>query len=213
MRQRLCEVTKPVLRYDVFETNADNIISDAIKHSAGADIGFTNGFRFAPPIVPGELTQADLWNLLPLDTRMKKGWVTGEQLRAYLERELELVFSRDPWKLSGGWGPRASGMEMRFEAKAAAGKRLRSVSVNGEELQAAKKYTIAGCEREGEPLDFICRLRGAMDVEYLKPTVHEAAENYLLSQKVLSPTREKRSRAIDLPDTAFSQDAILASFG
>jgi hypothetical protein len=103
-------------------------------------------------------------------------------------------------------------MEMRFEAKAQPGERMRSVLVNGEELQAAKRYTIAGCEREGEPLDFICRLRGAKDVEYVTPTVHEAAESYLLSQKVLSPVREKRSRATDLPDRAFSQDSLLASF-
>lgn len=212
MQQKLCDVTDTVLRYDVFETNADNVISDAIRHSTDVDIGFTNGFRFAPPIVAGALTQADLWNLLPLDTRMKKGVVSGTQLTSYLERELELVFSRDPWKLSGGWGPRASGMEMRFEAKAPAGKRLRGVLVNGEPVQPEKKYTIAGCEREGEPLDFICRLRGAQEVNYVKPTVHQAMEEYLLSSKVLSPTREKRSRAIDLPDSAFSQDALLSAF-
>ena len=41
-----------------------------------------------------------------LDARMKKGWVSGKELRAYLEHELELVFASDPWKLSGGWGPR-----------------------------------------------------------------------------------------------------------
>ena len=81
---------------------------------------------------------------------MKKGWVTGEELTVYLERELELVFSRDARKLSGGWGPRASGMEMSFNAQALPGKRLTSVKVNGEEVEKNRKYTIAGREREGD---------------------------------------------------------------
>lgn len=37
-------------------------------------------------------------------------------------------------------------------------------------------------------------------------------EDYLLSSKVLSPSREKRSRAVDLPDSAFCQDALLSAF-
>jgi len=59
-----------------------------------------------------------------MDARMKIGWITGQQLMAYLERELELVFSKDPWKLNGGWGVRASGMTMVFKASAEPGRRL-----------------------------------------------------------------------------------------
>lgn len=212
MNEVLCETRSHILRYDVFETNADNLISDAIRSTAQVDIGFTNGFRFAPPIVAGQFTQGDLWNLLPLDTRMKKGWVTGKELRSYLEHELELVFSRDAWKLSGGWGPRASGLEMTFEAQAAPGQRLQSVKVNGEEVTPGGKYTIAGCEREGEPLDVVCRLRGTHDVEYLQPTIHQAMESYLRAQKIIAPVRQRRSRATDLPEVAFSQDQLLHSF-
>lgn len=212
MDEVLCESRSNILRYDVFETNADNLISDAIRQTAGVDIGFTNGFRFAPPIVAGPFTQGDLWNLLPLDARMKKGWITGKELRSYLERELELVFSRDAWKLSGGWGPRASGLEMTFEAQAAPGNRLRSVKVNGEEVAPDSQLTIAGCERDGEPLDVVCRLRGTHDVHYVTPTIHQAMETYLRDQKVISPVRQRRSRATDLPEVAFSQDQLLHSF-
>lgn len=143
---------------------------------------------------------------------MKKGWVTGKELRTYLERELELVFSRDAWKLSGGWGPRASGLEMTFEAKASAGKRLQTITVNGEPVVEDRKYTIAGCEREGEPRDVVCRLRGTHDVELLAPTIHQAMESFLLTKKSIAPEREHRSRAVDLPQVAFSQDGLLASF-
>ena len=209
MDERLSEASNPVLRYDVFETNADNLVSDVIRSAAGADVGFTNGFRFAPPIVAGAFTRGDLWNLLPLDTRVKHGWITGRELKSYMESELELVFSRDDWKLSGGWGPRASGMEVTFAAKAPAGSRLRSLTVAGMDVQDEQRYTVAGCEREGEPLDVVCRIRGVRDVAYHDATIHQAMEQHLRSHPMVNPTRERRSRAVDLPTTAFSQDQLL----
>ncbi len=105
-----------LMRYDLFETSADDFIADAVRDAAGTDIGFTNGFRFGAPVPAGPVTEADLWNLLPMDTRMKSGWMTGSELRAYLEKELETVYSKDPYKLNGGWGVRASGMAFAFRA-------------------------------------------------------------------------------------------------
>ncbi|MCA1665417.1 MAG: bifunctional metallophosphatase/5'-nucleotidase, partial [Myxococcales bacterium] len=159
----------PIMRYDVLETNADDLIADVVRERAHADVGLTNGFRFTPPIPAGPLTEGDLWALLPLDARMKAGWVTGKELRDYLENELELVFSRDPWKLSGGWGPRFSGMNIRFTAGNPPGHRLASVQVGGKEITDDGHYSIAGCERAGEPLDVICRLRGAHDPRVVAP--------------------------------------------
>ena len=84
------------------------------------------GARGASP--GGPITEGDLWKILPLDARMKEEWVTGKELRSYLESELDLVFSPDQWKLSEGWGPRASGMPLRDDAKC----------------------SLAGCERDGD---------------------------------------------------------------
>ena len=199
----------PLMRYDVLESTTDDFVTDAVREVGGAQIGFSNGFRFAPPIPAGAITEGDLWNILPLDARMKKGWVTGEQLHAYLENELELVFSPDPWKLSGGWGPRASGMNMLFTAKAPKGSRLRDVTVQGAPLRDDERYTIAGCERAGEPLDVICRLRGAHDPEVLPMSIHQALRQYLAKHPVIAPKREGRARATDLPAVVFSQDELL----
>lgn len=198
-----------IQRYDVLETTADNVISDAVREAAGADVGLTNGFRFGLPIPAGDVTEGDLWNLLPLDARLKVGWVTGAELKDYLEKELELVFSHDPWKLSGGWGPRASGLTMTYAAGAAAGKRLRSVKVNGKEVEDAARYTMAGCERDGEPLDVVCRHPGTHDVRVLPVKLHEMLLAHLKKHPVLAPRREGRAVAVDLPKVVFSQDAVL----
>ena len=198
-----------LMRDDVLESTMDDFVTDAVREVGGADIGMSNGFRFSPPILPGPVTEGDLWNILPLDARMKKGWVTGAQLRAYLENELELVFSTDPWKLSGGWGPRASGMAMTFASKAPKGSRLRGVTIAGAPLNDEAHYTIAGCERAGEPLPTICRLADTHDPQVLGPTIHEALRMYLHAHPVIAPAREGRANAADLPATVFSQDQIL----
>ncbi len=108
-----------LMRYDLFETTVDDFIADAVREAAATDIGFTNGFRFGAPVPPRAVTVGDLWNFLPMDARMKSGWVTGKERKNYIENELDMVYASDPWKLNGGWGPRASGMEFEFLARAA----------------------------------------------------------------------------------------------
>ena len=201
----------PILRYDVLETTADNLISDAVREAAGADVGLSNGFRFGLPIPAGDVREGDLWNLLPLDARLKVGWVTGAELKRYLEGELELVFSRDPWKLSGGWGPRASGLTVTYRAKAPAGRRLLSVKVDGAEVRDGTRYTMAGCEREGEPPDVVCRHGGTHDGRVLPSTIHETLLDYCRRNQELAPRREGRAVVADLAEEVFSQDEVLSA--
>jgi 2',3'-cyclic-nucleotide 2'-phosphodiesterase (5'-nucleotidase family) len=199
-----------LMRYDVLENTADDFITDAVREAAKADIGFSNGFRFGAPIPPANVTEADLWNLLPMDARLKTGWITGKELKDYLENELELVFSKDPWKLNGGWGPRASGLTLLFKARAEKGRRVVSLKVGGRDVEDDRRYTIAGCERPGEPIDVVCRHRGIHDAEVLPITVHQALRDYFKTHPVIAPRREGRERALDLPSVVFSQDAVLA---
>lgn len=210
MAQQAGKTESVLMRYDLFETTADDFIADAVRETAKADIGFTNGFRFGVPVQPETITEADLWNLLPMDARMKRGWITGRELRDYLEHELEMVYAKSPLKLNGGWGPRASGMTFVFDALADNGRRLVSIKVNGMDIADDAHYTIAGCEREGEPLDVICRHHGSHDVVVLPMSIHEALGAYLKAHPVIAPKRDGREKARDLPVAVFSQDAVLA---
>jgi hypothetical protein len=145
-----------------------------------------------------------------MDARMKSGWVTGAELKAYLENELELVFSKDPWKLNGGWGVRASGLSIVFKASAEPGRRLISVKVGGQDVEDQRRYTIAGCERDGEPVDVVCRHPGTHDARVLPLTLHAALKEHLAMHPVIGPRRGDREIATDLPRIVFSQDAALA---
>ena len=198
-----------LMRYDVLETTMDNFVADAVRATAHSDVAFTNGFRFSPPLAPGPITQADLWNILPLDARMKSGRVTGKQVRPYLEHEMELVYSKDPLKLSGGWGIRPSGMTILFTAGAPEGSRIKDVKIGGHELRDDAWYTIGGCEQEGEAPDRICRLSGVSDAHYLPGTIHSALLAYLKTHSPIDPRRDGRVRATDLPASVWSQYGVL----
>ena len=212
-RERLRAVvgaTKATLmRYDVLETTMDNFVDDAVRELAHTDVAFTNGFRFSPPLAPGPITEADLWSILPFDANLKSGRVTGTQMQAYLETEMELVYSKDPMKLSGGWGIRPSGMTIVFTAGAPAGSRIKDVKINGKEMEADGTYTIGGCEQEGEATDRICRLSGVGHARYVRGTVHGALRSYLKAHSPIDSRREGRVRATDLPETVWSQYGTL----
>jgi 2',3'-cyclic-nucleotide 2'-phosphodiesterase (5'-nucleotidase family) len=209
LRQVIGATKAVLMRYDVLETTMDNLVDDAVREVTHTDIAFTNGFRFSPPISPGPITEADLWNMLPFDAKLKSGRVSGKQLHAYLENEMELVYAKDPAKLSGGWGVRPSGMTILFTAGAPAGSRIRDVKIKGREVDPDGMYTIGGCEQEGEVLNRICRLPGVSGVQYVPGTVHGALHAYLKAHSPIDLKREGRVRATDLPETVWSQYGTL----
>ena len=100
---------------------------------------------------------------------------------------------------------------MTYAATAPPGKRLISVKVNGREVEPDRLYTLAGCERDGEPLDVICRLRGTRDAKVLPETIHAALLKYFKAHPVVAPTRDGRAVAIDLPREILSLDEMLSA--
>jgi sulfur-oxidizing protein SoxB len=209
MRPRLAKIigeTKATLmRYNVVETGLDDVLSDALREAAGAEIGLSNGFRFSPPTPPGPIRESGLWDWYPISTRLKVGKVTGRQLRAFWERETEHVFATDPSKLFGGWLPRPSGMTVRFAAHAPDGHRLREIRVGGELLEDDREYMLVACEREGDEPDKLCRIPHVKEHRVLGLDAHEAVRRSLAKHSPLSTPEGRRVVAEDLPPVVRSQ--------
>jgi sulfur-oxidizing protein SoxB len=203
------ETKTPILRYDVLESNMDNMVADSAREATNTQMAFTNGFRFSPPIAPGPITEGELWNVLPLDAKLKAGKISGQQLWDYLEKEMELVFSKTPSKLSGGWGPRPSGITVKFQAGANEGNRIEEVRIGNSLIDLKQTYTIGGCDRDGEPLETICRVRDVKDARIVGGTAHSALRDYIKKHSPLNMKREGRVRATDLPDKVWSQFGLL----
>jgi S-sulfosulfanyl-L-cysteine sulfohydrolase len=151
-----------LLRYYVMETSADNLITDALMWKFGTDFVVSNGFRFCPPLVPppggeAEITSGYLWSMLPMDSQLKSGVVSGQRIRDWLEAELENVFAKDATKRFGGWLVRYKGLIVKFTIGNAAGKRIQEVSVQGQPLETgpnlhgARRCTGARSRRCNQP--------------------------------------------------------------
>lgn len=210
MQTVLGYTTTPMYRYLVVENPMDNLITDALLWKTGADFATSNGFRFGVPIVPGAdgkapITKADLWRMLPVDENMKIGKVSGQQIRDWLEKEINNVFSSNYEERFGGWLVRFSGMTLKFNSSKDKGQRIESVTIKGKPLDVSKMYTMASCNRTGEPLSTMCRMKNAAEVEIQDYTLHDAVEEYLKERGSVSPQLDGRALATDLGPNAFSQ--------
>lgn len=202
--------TSPLYRYFVVENPMDNMITDAARWKTGVDISISNGFRFSPPLVPGEdgkvaITREFLWNMLPVDEKVKIGKASGIQIKDWLEQELHNVFSENPMERFGGWMVRFSGMTVKFNANAEKGSRVQEILVDGVPIQDDKLYTMSACRREGETMDMLCRMPGTVDTEIMEYTIHDVMAEYLKHKGTVAPIRDGRAVALDLGDNVLSQ--------
>lgn len=199
----------PIYRYLTVENPMDNMITDAALWKTGADIAISNGFRFGNPIVPengkpAPITRANLWNLLPVNEKVKTGKATGKQIRDWLEKEMHNAFSQNPTERFGGWLVRFSGMKVNFNSQNERGNRISAITVNGEPLKDDEFYTISACVRPGDPIDNLCRMANVKDVEVMDYTIHEVVEEYLKKKSPISPTLEGRAYCEYLGTYSFS---------
>lgn len=201
----------PLVRYFVMETPMDNMLTDAIMWKFKPDIALSNGFRFCQPLAvdpkKGEapITREFLWNMLPVDSEAKMGYVTGRQIWDWLEKELQNAFAPDPSKRFGGWFVRFKGMEVNFTISNETGKRVNSVKVGGLPIDMEKTYSLVACEREGDPADVLCRVEKVQNPVNLKINMHKVIEEYLSVHSPVAPKIEGRATATDQPSTLLTQ--------
>ncbi|AEA45001.1 bifunctional metallophosphatase/5'-nucleotidase [Fluviicola taffensis] len=210
MQTVLGYTSAPIYRYLVVENPMDNFITDALRWKTGADFATSNGFRFGVPIVPdesgrAEITTADLWRMLPVNEHMKIGTVTGKQIKQWLEKEINNVFASNYHDRFGGWLVRFSGMTVKFNSSAKKGSRVESITIKGKPIEPDKTYKMASCNRTGEPISTMCRLKNAVDVSLQDYTLHDAVTSYLNEKHTVHPVIDGRAIATDLGPGAFSQ--------
>lgn len=199
----------PIYRYLTVETPMDNMITDAFRWKAGTQIALSNGFRYGNPVVPqnglpAPITMANLWNWMPLNTKLKTGKVTGEVLHQWLETEVNNAFSPDPRERFGGYLVRFSGMTLRFEPSLPKGQRITELLVDGQPYRADETYTVTSVIRTGAPESNFNRLPNVTDVEEQPFTVHEAIAGYLDEQGTVSPKIDGRAASEELGERSYS---------
>ena len=200
-----------LVRYYVMETPMDNLITDALMWKLKPDIALSNGFRFCPPLVPdpktgmATITNDYLWSMLPVNSEAKWAQVTGAQLKQWLEKELENVFAKDPTKRFGGWVVRFKGMEVNFTADKPKGERVNWIKIKGKKMEGSRLYSVIACDREGDPVDTLCRIDKVLNPKLLGLNLHDIMREYLKKFSPVSPKVEGRIHCTDKPIDLLSQ--------
>ena len=143
--------------------------------------------------------------MLPVDATARTAKVTGKQIQNWLEKELNNVFAKEASMRFGGWVVKFKGMQVEFNAFGEMGQRVQRVTVKGEPLDPNKVYSILACEREGDPEDMLCRMKGVTEAKNTKATLHSVLKSYLAKNSPVTPTPEKNAIILDGPATLLSQ--------
>lgn len=204
--------TIPLYRYFVVENPIDTMILNALHWQMNdVDVVLSNGFRFCPPNTTPDvtgnipITEGFLFDMLPVDSTVRTGKVTGKQIKEWLEKELNNVFAENAAERFGGWVIKFKGMEVSFNAFGNKGKRVQEISIGGKPLEAQSIYKICACERDGDPIDMLCRIKGVMDATNTKHTLHTVMKGYLSANSPVTPTPPKAAKILDAPDTLLTQ--------
>ncbi len=202
--------TLPLYRNFVVENTIDTMIVDALKWKVNADVVLSNGFRFCPPRTAGKdgkiaITEGYLYDMLPVDATIRTGTATGAQLLEWLEKELQNVFAQDASKRFGGWLIRFKGMQVEFKAFERVGHRVQKVIVGDQLLDPQKEYTLCACERDGDPEDMLCRMRGVKNARNTAFTLHSMMKEYLKEFSPVTPALRHDAKILDAPQTLLSQ--------
>ena len=204
--------TLPLYRYFVVENPIDTMILTALHWKfPEIDICLSNGFRFCQPNATPDktgnipITHAYIFDMLPVDSTVRTAKITGRQLTEWLEKELNNVFAKDASKRLGGWVIKFKGMKMSFNAFAETGKRVQELTVGGREVDLDKYYTILACERDGDPADMLCRIKGVKDAANTTTTLHQLMFSYLKENSPVTPVPELNAKILDAPQLLLSQ--------
>jgi 2',3'-cyclic-nucleotide 2'-phosphodiesterase (5'-nucleotidase family) len=175
------------------------------------DIVLSNGFRFCPPSTTPDqtgnipITNGFIFDMLPVDSTVRTGEVSGKQIFDWLEKELNNVFAKDASKRFGGWVIKFQGMTVTFKAYEEMGKRVQEVKVAGQPLDLNKTYSIAACERDGDPSDMLCRIKNVANAKNTPYTLHTTMTEYLKNNSPVTPNPPQNAKVLDAPQTLLTQ--------
>ncbi len=76
------ETATALNRGATLETTMDHFLLQSLLESTGAQWAFSNGWRYGAPVIPGEITLNDLYNMIPMNPPISTVELTGEEMVA-----------------------------------------------------------------------------------------------------------------------------------
>ena len=159
-----------------FNGTFDDVICQALLESQDAEIALSPGFRWGPSLPAGEeITAEFVYNHTAMTyPSVYKIEMTGEQLKLVFEDVADNLFNPDPYLQQGGDMVRVGGMSYRIDPEAMMGDRVTGMTLttNGEAIDAAKTYSVAGW--------------ASINEDAAGPPIYEIVSDYIRSQGTLT---------------------------
>jgi 2',3'-cyclic-nucleotide 2'-phosphodiesterase (5'-nucleotidase family) len=124
------------------ESPVDSLFADILRAETKADVCFLPGVGYGVAIPPGDVTAAQLRQLLPHDGKVVTMRLTGKQVVEVLEQAVENTFATDPQVKVGGM-VQVSGIRFRYDPEKAANGRVLGVELTGGKWDPTAEYRVA----------------------------------------------------------------------
>ena len=118
------------------ETNMGDLVIDAMRDVTGVQVALLCGGTLRASWQEGDIIMRDIYKLIPFVDFTKTMMVPGSILFKEMEFSLALIGKSD-----GGY-LQYSGMTVTYDPDAEPGNRVRSIQVDGEDVQMEKEYTL-----------------------------------------------------------------------
>lgn len=191
------------------ETGYGNLITDAMRDRADADVAITNagGIRSDSVYGPGEITGGDIFNTLPFPNTLVTVELTGEELIETLESQVVTLESGTGQAFGEEISQQVSGVRFEWVPHEGVDEQIRDVRVGGEPLDPDETYAVAvnsfiANGGSGYPLE---DKRVLEDTDELLVTL---VVDYLRERETVAPEPEGRMQRVDrdLPDASVTVD-------
>ena len=141
-------------RNTILSAPMDDVLLAAVAQAGGADIAFSNGWRYGAPVPPGPVTMNDLWNMIPGDPEVSTIDLTGGEIREMMEENLERTFASDPFNQMGGYLKRFRGLTIYGKLENPPGHRIEHIFTRQGALIEGDDYKVAFVTAQGVPKKF-----------------------------------------------------------
>lgn len=144
--EKLAVTEGTLYRRGNFNGTGDQLLLDALMQVQGADIAFSPGFRWGTSLLPGQSITRE-WLMDMTATTYSYATLTemtGATIKTVLEDVCDNLFNPDPYYQQGGDMVRVGGLQYSCNPLAGMGKRIDEMRLNGNLIEADKKYKVAG---------------------------------------------------------------------
>lgn len=138
-------------RYNTMNSSMDHLLLNAIRYVSGTEIAFSNGWRYGAPIPSGDITEDDLYSIIPMNPPVSTVELTGHEIIDMLEENLERTFSSDPMKQMGGYVKRCAGLRINLRVENPVGHRIQEMYIGEKHLDPNEHLNVSFVTSQGVP--------------------------------------------------------------